>query len=360
MDSFIQIREGKTPRKIHRDLDGLKDDESGRQGFFGRTVHFYRENDPTEYRAIGPLKPLDVPTTQLKPTDYLRANGAPMLMFYNDDCRILLTRRQEEMPHFVRNVDSDELWFVHTGSGELHTEYGRLSYRPGDYLYIPKATTYRQVPSEPGLALIIEATGEWERPEPTVIGRHYPFDSGLVTYPEAEVFTGDQDEYEIRLRDLLDEPTIIYAKNHPLDVAGWRGDNVAFSFNIEDYDALTSATVHLPPTVHLFMQATGVYVMNFLPRPAEVQEGVERVPWYHRNVDYDEIAFYHGGEVFGVDLPAGLISHAPQGVHHGVSERVRKRARRLATEYRDVEWEIIAIDTRKRLVPAPELVNFGD
>jgi homogentisate 1,2-dioxygenase len=51
----------------------------------------------------------------------------------------------------------------------------------------------------------------------------------------------------------------------------------------------------LPPTVHLFMEATGVYVMNFLPKPAEGVPGTERTPWYHRGVDYDEIAFFHGG-----------------------------------------------------------------
>ena len=72
-------------------------------------------------------------------------------------------------------------------------------------------------------------------------------------------------------------------------VEGWRGDNYAFTFNIDDYNVITSDSVHLPPTVHLFMQATGVYVMNFLPKPAEGVPGTERTPWYHRNVDFDEL-----------------------------------------------------------------------
>ena len=54
-----------------------------------------------------------------------------------------------------------------------------------------------------------------------------------------------------------------------------------------DYNVVTSDSVHLPPTVHLFMQATGVYVCNFLPKPAETVPGTERTPWYHRNVDFD-------------------------------------------------------------------------
>src|ERR1700722_14469618 len=89
----------------------------------------------------------------------------------------------------------------------------------------------------------------------------------------------------------------------------------------------TSDSVHLPPTEHLFMQAAGVYVMNFLPKPAEGVPGTERTPWYHRNVDYDEIAFFHGGSPYGIPMPPGLISHAPQGVHHGAPEKARERAR---------------------------------
>jgi homogentisate 1,2-dioxygenase len=105
--------------------------------------------------------------------------------------------------------------------------------------------------------------------------------------------------------------------------------------------------------VHLFLQATGVYVANFLPRPAEGRPGAERPPWYHRNVDYDEIAFYHGGSVFGINMPPGLISHAPQGVHHGMPERARERARRRTDVDERVEWKVLAIDTRRRLTPAP-------
>lgn len=33
MESFVHLRKGKTPRRLHADLDGLKDDELGRGGF---------------------------------------------------------------------------------------------------------------------------------------------------------------------------------------------------------------------------------------------------------------------------------------------------------------------------------------
>jgi homogentisate 1,2-dioxygenase len=56
------------------------------------------------------------------------------------------------------------------------------------------------------------------------------------------------------------------------------------------------------------MQANGVYVMNVLPKPAEGVAGTERTQWYHRNVNYDEIAFFHGGSLYGIPMPPGLIS----------------------------------------------------
>lgn len=364
MESFVHLRKGRTPRRLHADLDGLKDDELGRGGFTGRTANIYRRHDPTAFRTVGPLRPVDVLSTELKPSDATDANGGPLLMFSNADCLVLLSARTEPMPHFVRYVDGDVLFFVHQGAGLLETEFGPLRYRAGDWVYVPKACTWRQVP-DPGEAgattlLMIQATDEFRVPPPAQLGRHFPFDPSQAVIPEpAPIDDGDgphhDGEYEVRL---IHEggPTSLFYQHHPLDVEGWRGDNFAFTFNIADYNVVTSDSVHLPPTVHLFMQATGVYVMNFLPKRAESVPGTERTPWYHRNVDFDEIAFFHSGSLYGIPMPPGLISHAPQGVHHGAPEKARERARRKFDEYDRVDWSVIAIDTRRRLVPSAEVL----
>ncbi|HET9563776.1 MAG TPA: homogentisate 1,2-dioxygenase [Mycobacterium sp.] len=364
MESFVHLRKGTTPRRLHADLGGLKDDELGRGGFTGRTANIYRRNDPTDYRSAGPLRPVDVLASELKPGDATDAAGGPMLLFSNADCQVLLSRRSEPMPFFVRYVDGDLLSFVHKGAGLLETEFGPLRYREGDWVYIPKACTFRQVPDsgEAGASnlLLIQATDEFRVPPPGALGRHFPFDPSQVVIPEPAPIDDDgRDEYEVRL---MHSPidgvgtTSLFYQHHPIDVEGWRGDNFAFTFNIADYNVVTSDSVHLPPTVHLFMQATGVYVMNFLPKPAESVPGTERTPWYHRNVDYDEIAFFHGGSLYGIPMPPGLISHAPQGVHHGAPEKARERARRKFDEYDKVDWSVIAIDTRRRLVPSADVL----
>lgn len=360
MESFVHLRKGKTPRRPHADLDGQKDDELGRGGFTGRTANMYRRNDPTAFRTVGPLRPVDVLSDQLKPGDSTDANGAPLLMFSNADCQVLLSRRTEEMPYFARYVDGDLLSFVHTGSGLLETEFGPLRYRAGDWVYIPKGCTFRQIPDAESTLLMIQATDEFRVPPPGPLGRHFPFDPTLLSVPDPEPIddgVGPQfdGEYEVRLFH-EGGPTSLFYRHHPLDVEGWRGDNFAFTFNIADYNVVTSDSVHLPATAHLLMQATGVYVMNFLPKPAEGVPGTERTPWYHRNVDYDEVAFFHGGSLYGIPMPPGLISHAPQGVHHGAPEKARERARRKFDEFQRVDWQVIAIDTRRRLIPSSEVL----
>lgn len=366
MESFIRLRKGATPKRMHADLGGLKDDELGRGGFSGRTASFYRRNDPTQFRAAGPLRPVDVLADQLKPSDATDAAGAPLLLFSNPDCRISLSRRAEAMPFYVRYIDGDLLCFVHQGSGRLETEFGPLDYRAGDWIYLPKACTWRQTPHPGGQErsestwLMIEATEEFRTPPPGPMGRHWPFDPSLATVPEpAAIEDDDRSEYEVRLMhrpiDGVGTTSLFYEHN-PLDVDGWQGDNFPFTFNIEDYNVVTSDSVHLPPMVHLFMQATGVYVCNFLPKPAEGVPGTERTPWYHRNVDFDEIAFFHGGSLYGIPMPPGLISHAPQGVHHGAPEKARERSRRKFDDYSRVDWKVIAVDTRQRLTPSAEVL----
>jgi homogentisate 1,2-dioxygenase len=43
-----------------------------------------------------------------------------------------------------------------------------------------------------------------------------------------------------------------------------------------------------------------------------------RVPFYHRNTDYDEVLFYHQGDFFSrAGIQPGMLTLHPQGIHHG-------------------------------------------
>lgn len=357
MESFVQLRRGQTPRHVHRDLDGLKDDELGRSGFVGRQAQLYRHNDPTAYHAEGPIRVTDLLVDELHPADESDPDGEPLVLFTNADVRFLLSRRGAPMPFHRRNVGGDELYFVHRGSGRFETEFGTIPYEPGDWVLLPKAVTYRHVPERSGGAfLIVETVEELRIPDAGLLGRHHPFDASLVFIPDAQVYTDGGPQWPIRLVR-RDELGLIVYEHNPLDVAGWKGDYFPFKFNIRDYNSVFSNSVHLPPTVSIFLQAHGVVVLNFLPRPAEQRPGTERIPWYHRNADYDEVALFHSGGMFGVTMPPGLISHSPQGVHHGAPERARERSRRVFDEYDTIDWSVMSIDVRMPLVVNPELTG---
>ena len=108
MKSFVNFNKGRTPRQAHVDLDGLKDDELGRQGFSGRAAQLYRRNDPTSYRVEGNYRLRNLNGNRLEPADLTDARGMPMPLFENADCRILLSRRSQAMPAYHRNARGDE------------------------------------------------------------------------------------------------------------------------------------------------------------------------------------------------------------------------------------------------------------
>ena len=59
-------------------------------------------------------------------------------------------------------------------------------------------------------------------------------------------------------------------------------------------------------------------VCTFLPRPLEKDKDALKVPFYHQNIDYDEVLFYHDGDFFSRDnLHAGMLSFHPAGFAHG-------------------------------------------
>ena len=62
---------------------------------------------------------------------------------WNNDVEISLCRPTEPMDDFFRNGEGDEVIFVHEGTGTLETIFGDVPYKPGDYVVIPRGTTYR-------------------------------------------------------------------------------------------------------------------------------------------------------------------------------------------------------------------------
>ena len=316
-------RKGKAPNQAHVGIpEGLCEEEHGRNGFVGPVSHLYRTHPPTGWvRIEGPLKPRAFTCVQL--TAGSSSSGTPqtILMLQSQDVSLCLSSRGETMSHFVRNADGDEVYFVHRGTGRFETDYGSVIYEPGDYVVIPKGTTYRiHIEGSPAVFLLIETPEPMTIPERGPLGQHALFDKGVLVAPELETVEPPEApgrEWVVHIKRQGNWTRVTYPF-YPMDVVGWKGDLWVAKLNVRDFRPVTSPRYHLPPSVHGTFQAGGCLISTFAPRPLETDPEALRVPFYHRNMDYDEVLFYHEGEFFSrAGIVPGMLTLHPQGIHHG-------------------------------------------
>ena len=116
----------------------------------------------------------------------------------------------------------------------------------------------------------------------------------------------------------LDEITKFSYAETVYDVVGWKGDLYPYTLHTNHMMPLMSHRAHLPPSAHSTFVARDFVICTFLPRPLESDADALKVPFYHQNIDYDEILFYHDGDFFSRDnLHAGMLSFHPAGFPHG-------------------------------------------
>ena len=373
MKSWIHLSRGKVLRQAHvglESLGGLKEDLLSRKGFSGRVAVLYRKNEPTAWSRIeGGMQPLDLDGYRLEPTDLGSASGGPMRLFFNRDVSVWVSRRRDPMSYSCRNADGDEVHFVHEGTGVFDTEFGPIPYEPGDYIVLPKGVTYRIVPDGPkNYFFLIESVAEIEISTIGPIGSHAPFDPAVlfIPTPKAEYSeTSDAGstataagsrEWVVRIKH-GNQYSSVYYPFDPIDAVGWKGDLFPFKINIRDYRPITSNRMHLMPSAHSIFAAQGFVVCNFLPRPAEGEREVERVPPFHRNVDYDEVMFAHAGKVLSSEIAPASISLLPQGLHHGLPDSFSRLVRQHWQQHDHYEQKLIAVDTVLPLSISPEVLH---
>jgi homogentisate 1,2-dioxygenase len=326
--------------------EGLYEEEHGRKGFFGRVSHLYHENPLTNWTNIeGELKPRNLPPVYEQAP--LQENYICMLE--NSDCRVSLGNFKNDYPYFYRNADYDEMFFFHEGEGRIETIFGHLDYVRGDYVIIPRGTTYKLFVKKESKILLVESNSEFEQPTRGILGPNALYDQTAIVTPEAAKGSEqDKDEYIIHIKRLGKTTKVSYPFN-PLDAVGWKGSVYPFKLSIYDYCPINSHKYHIPPSGHSTFICKNFVICSFVARPLEhTSEGVLKVPFYHSNIDYDEVLFYHQGNFFSRDnIDAGAITFHPQGIHHGPHPNAFQTAN-------DKEWTdeyAVMIDTRYPLVP---------
>ena len=360
----FQHVEGKVSRQAHVALpEGTYERELGKEGFFGPAAHMYHRHPPTGWTDWeGPLKPRAFDTTKIAGAQASPWDATPLLS--NPHVRFRRWRCDRKMDHLVRNGDGDELIFVHAGRGELFCDFGRLAFAEGDYLVLPRSTSWRIEPAEPVTALLIEATNESYRlPDKGIVGGHAIFDPAVLEMPHIDdTFRAQQDERPwrvvIKRREQLS--TVTYPFN-PLDAVGWKGDLAPVRVNWRDIRPLMSHRYHLPPSAHSTFVAGRFVVCTFVPRPIESDPEALKVPFFHNNDDYDEVIFYHRGQFFSRDnIHPGMITLHPCGFPHGPHPKAFATGASFARK--ETDEVAVMLDTRDALDVAPgaAAIEFDD
>jgi len=334
------VKVGNVPPKRH--ITFYKDDGTslyreelfstkGFSGIYSNKYHIYM---PTQVEKIGeypidhwddwpdaPLQYYHFFTDEKKTTgDIITSRNA---FLKNVNCVISTANVSEDSDIFFRNSFAHELLFVHRGKGKFLSEYGTLPFEQWDYIVVPKGTTYQMKFEDYNdvKLFIIESSTPFDIP------RHFRNEYGQLTedapYYERDFkvpqFTDPIDElgsFELNLK-VRDRHFRYILPHHPFDVVGWDGFLYPYTFNLQEY-APKVGKIHLPPPVHLMFTTQHFVVCNFVPRLFDFHPQSIPAPYYHSNVDSDEVLYYvHGDFMSRKGVKEGSITLHPMGIPHG-------------------------------------------
>jgi homogentisate 1,2-dioxygenase len=337
MPSYQRL--GEIPHKRHtqfRKPDGslYAEELFGEEGFSGCYSLLYHQYPPTRVSAIEAVASKHVIEEwsqethrhhHLK-TQGLEPGGDPVIgqrvLFYNNDVALAVVRPTESMNYFYRNAECDEVYFIHDGKGVLETIFGLLPYSEGDYLVIPRGTTYRFL-AEPGESrfLYIESHGPIEPPkryrnEFGQLLEHSPYCERDIRVPNELPRYEEQGTFTVHVK--VGGRVMAYQFDfHPLDVVGWDGYLYPYALNIGDFEPITGR-VHQPPPVHQTFAGPNFVVCSFVPRKLDYHPLSIPVPYNHSNIDSDEVLYYVSGD-FGSrkGIERSSFTLHPRGIPHG-------------------------------------------
>ena len=368
MKNFINIpkMEGKSSRQAHADLpNDTFEREMSKEGFFGPSAHIYHRNPPTGWIDWdGPLRPRAFNLNKLSQNVDCPWNSVELL--FNANCRIAMWRASKSMKHLVRNADGDQLLFIHSGSGELYSDFGRFEIIAGDYVLLPRGTMWRVQFKSPIDILLIESTNAgFSLPDKGIVGTHAFFDPAMLDTPlidkkflDQQTAAGATERWQVRIKRKNNISTVTYPYN-PLDAVGWHGSLMPVKINVKEFRPLMSHRYHLPPSAHTTFVSERFVVCTFCPRPFEQDPGALKVPFFHNNDDYDEVLFYHAGDFFSRDnIDAGMMTFHPAGFTHGPHPKALNNM--LKPKKAETDEYALMIDTRDALTVADLPNNIED
>ena len=334
------VKVGKVPPKRHTtfykpDGKSLYREElfstKGFSGIYSNKYHIYmppQVETIKEYTAANDNEWKDAPLQYYHfMTDNKKTNGgffsARNEFLKNDHCIISTACVTEDTEIFYRNSYKHEIVFIHHGEGDFLSEYGKLPFEQWDYIVIPKGTTYQmKFRSFNNVKLyIIESDTPFEIPahfrneygQLKEDAPYYERDFHPPLYMEPVDKLG---EFTLMLK--VSNRTFEYKlPHHPFDVVGWDGFLYPYTFNLKEY-APKVGKIHLPPPIHLMFTTEHFVICNFVPRLFDFHPDSIPAPYYHSNVDSDEVIYYVYGDFMSrTGVKEGSVTLHPMGIPHG-------------------------------------------
>ena len=369
---------GKIPPKRHtqfRKPDGSLYSEQlfGTIGFDGMYTNSYHVHRPTMVKAIknqysvapkiakqNNIQSYRFRGFQIAPkNDYLESRKAVLT---NSDCTIILAAPKNSVTdYFYKNTDSDELLFVHKGSGKLRTHLGNLDFKYGDYLLIPRGIIYQiDFDTQDNRLFILESRRPIYTPKRyrNWFGQHLehsPFCERDIRVPYELDTNDEKGDFLIKVKKNDEIIEMVYA-SHPFDVVGYDGYNYPYAFSIHDFEPITGR-IHQPPPVHQTFETDAFVVCSFCPRLYDYHPLSIPAPYNHSNIDSDEVLYYVDGDFMSRnDIDPGHISLHPAGIPHGPHPGAAERS---IGEKGSNELAVM-VDTFKPLMVTQEAMEIAD
>jgi homogentisate 1,2-dioxygenase len=282
-----------------------------RQGFLGDACVTLRPHPINEYTSVeGEHAPKRIDLTSVVSDDASDPAAGPTVFARSrNDLSLAVSSLAEPMPHVWRNAEYDEVHFVQEGELDYVTDWGTLSAEPGDFIFLPRAASYRVVPTTtPTLRLLIET------PEPVSMNPQAV--PGMINAardvhrPDLQRTSDAAGETTLVLKT-SDGVTRFTMPRDPLAVTAIvSGQAPVWKVNLAKIQPLTYWPGGGPPSQFAETPSKDLLLYTLSSRPGG------RPPQHH-NADYDELVFYFRGPAsYGGLSEPGSGFWIPKAVAH--------------------------------------------
>jgi homogentisate 1,2-dioxygenase len=289
--------------------------------------NFSKENlntnpDPNRYRWTEITSPIKKNTDLIMGMNMLLKNGGPKnkkgvaIYLYAANCSM--------KKKYFYNADGDLLFVPYLGEMQLHTEFGKLNIKPGEFVVIPRGIKFTcKILSKEIKGYICENFGQpFRLPELGTIGCNGLANARDFMHPTA-CFERDTGQVELvtKFGNSLWRSELDHS---PLNVVAWHGNLLPYKYNLSQFNTLNTVSYdHPDPSIFTVLTSPsaipGVANVDFVVFPERwmVAEHTFRPPFFHRNTMSEFMGLIYGkydGKSQGF-VPGGSSCHNCMTAH---------------------------------------------